>query len=182
MFQSNVFPVTFGASEKAKFCCIYNNPGLMARLIFLFGGRLSFFLDYRDQLMHGNIWCDTYCLHKGKTKTKRPTFAFKLKSNVPVWVWGAEQSMSEFIIAGNGRLAANYISKLKTILRSQWGQKRSINYPETKTLPLCIIQRKDQYTFASQTPQPILLAYQQTSKQALSHGQLFKSASKLLAL
>jgi len=40
--------------------------------------------------MHGNIWCDTYCLLKEKMKTKRPTFAFKLKSNVAVWVWGAE--------------------------------------------------------------------------------------------
>lgn len=113
----------------------------MAKLcIFLLGG--SSFPQCREQLMHGNIWCDTYCLRIGKTKTKCPTSAFKLKSNVPVWVWSAEQSMSEFIIAGNGRLAANYTSKLKTILRSQWGQKRSINYPETKTLPLCIIQRK----------------------------------------
>ncbi len=122
-------------------------------------------------------------LRMGKTMTKCLTFAFKLKSEVPVWVWtSAEQSTSEFIIAGKRRLAANYTSKLKTIQKSQWGQKRSINYPETKTLPLCIIQRKDQYTFASQTLQPILLAYQQTSKQALSHGQLFKSALKLLAL
>jgi len=122
--------------------------------------------------------------HTACSKKKWRQNARPLLSNLnPMWLYeSGVQSMSEFIIAGNGRLAANYTFKLKTILRSQWGQKRSINYPETKTLPLCIIQPKDQYTFASQTPQPILLAYQQTSKQPLSHGQLFKSASKLLAL